>query len=75
MVELRGGLVFGNGRELSEPYLAPGVATLGHTRDGAQTFQCGAGEYFLLGDNRPVSVDSRDYGPVPRQNILGLILP
>lgn len=74
-VVLRDGKVFVDGKELLEPYLPPGVATFGHTRNGDQVFRCGKDEYFLLGDNRPISLDSRTYGPVPRQNILGLILP
>jgi len=74
-VALKDGKVFVDGKELAEPYLPPGVATFGHTRSGEQVFRCGKGEYFLLGDNRPISLDSRTYGPVPRQNILGLILP
>jgi signal peptidase I len=74
-VTLRNGKVFVDGRELSEPYLAKGAVTWGCTRTGDQTFQLGEDEYFVLGDNRTVSIDSREYGPVPRQNILGLILP
>jgi signal peptidase I len=35
---------------------------------------CGKDQFFLLGDNRQNSVDSRTYGPVPRKNILGPIV-
>lgn len=31
-------------------------------------------EYFLLGDNKYESVDSREFGPVPMNNILGRVL-
>jgi len=74
-VTLKGGKVFVDGRELNEPYLAEGMVTWGNTANGDQVFLCGTNEYFLLGDNRAVSLDSRAYGPVPEQNILGLILP
>jgi hypothetical protein len=33
----------------------------------------GAGQCFVLGDNVPVSVDSRDLGPVPISSIVGLV--
>jgi signal peptidase I len=73
-VYLKGGEVFVNGHKLSEPYLAPGTPTFASLPAREQLFKCGAGQYFVLGDNRKNSVDSRAYGPIPRQNILGLII-
>ena len=71
---LKGGHVYVNGRELSEPYLSPGVGTFAPIRQEELSWRCGKGEYFLLGDNRDNSADSRVYGTVPRQNILGAIV-
>jgi signal peptidase I len=31
------------------------------------------GEYFLMGDNRAVSLDSRSFGAVPRANVIGRV--
>jgi signal peptidase I len=74
-VELKYGEVYVNGVRLKEPYLHPGCATRSWNGVGTQVFQLGQEEYFVLGDNREVSVDSRAYGPVPRRSVLGLITP
>lgn len=64
-VELRGGVVYIEGRPLEEPYLQqPGQASFGPV-------QVGPGEYFVLGDNRPNSSDSRTWGMLSRQDIIG----
>lgn len=73
-IYLKGGHVYVNGQQLSEPYLSPGTSTFALTKQNELSVHCGKGEYFLLGDNRGNSTDSRIYGPVPRQNILGAIL-
>lgn len=53
-------------RKLSEPYLEPWVATQG---DKAITLS--ADEYYVLGDNRGYSSDSRFFGPLDRSRIVG----
>jgi signal peptidase I len=73
-VYLRGGAVYVNGRKLSEPYLVPGTPTFAVGPDRDQLFMCGRDQYFLLGDNRMNSVDSRYYGAVSKPNILGLVV-
>ncbi len=72
-ISLLNGELYLNGRKLVEPYLPPATPTFGDSFKD-QTFHCAPGYYFLLGDNRKNSVDSRSYGPVPRRNILGLVV-
>jgi signal peptidase I len=73
-VLVKNGTLFINGTKLQEPYLPSGTPTFALPRVREQSFHCGAGEYFVLGDNRNVSLDSRSYGPIPRRNILGLVI-
>ena len=40
---------------------------------GAVDYTLGDYEYFILGDNRPFSIDSRIYGPVTRDHIVGRV--
>jgi signal peptidase I len=61
-----------NGRALPEPYVSvdgPGL----HGGCELDEVQVPKGQYFLLGDNRLQSADSRHWGPVPRRNILGRV--
>jgi signal peptidase I len=73
-LELRGREVLIDGRPLHEPYAkhddqAPAFSGFADRSKGAWIL--GDGEYFLLGDNRDHSMDSRQYGPVPRHSIKG----
>ena len=69
---LRKGNVYINGRRLDESYLAPGTITSGHSYlyEG-QSIVLKPNEYFVMGDNRSSSSDSREWGTVPRENIIG----
>lgn len=58
------------GFTLSEPYLDP--ANLGGASEMKVTL--GSDQYFVLGDNRKVSADSRLWGTLPRQDIVGRVL-
>jgi signal peptidase I len=73
-IYFKNGKVYVNGRELEEPYLLPGTHTFTYAKAREEFITCGKGQYFVLGDNRPISVDSRSYGPVSRQDILGLVM-
>jgi signal peptidase I len=71
---IKDGKVFVNGKEFKEPYLLPHTYTFTYSKAREQFIMCGKDQYFVLGDNRQKSLDSRAYGPVPRANILGLVL-
>jgi signal peptidase I len=74
-VYVKDGKLFVNGKLLEEPYLPPNTPTFPGPRYKEQFWVCGANQYFVLGDNRNNSADSRVYGTVPRQNILGVVVP
>lgn len=66
-VTVSGGAISINGTRLIESYL-DGLIT-----GNDQQVTLPAGQYFLLGDNRTVSLDSRIFGPVSRSAIVGRV--
>jgi signal peptidase I len=53
-----------DGRPIAEPYLPAGVVT-----GGVHELELGPEQYYVLGDNRPDSADSRVKGPVTRAEL------
>lgn len=70
-VALRDGKIFVNNALLPEPYLPPKLKTFLPDDREKLTLILGHDQYFVLGDNRMVSEDSRFYGPVSRKQIIG----
>jgi signal peptidase I len=66
-VEIRDGQVYLNGKLLPEPYVPPESVDLGTL----SATRIPDGEYFVMGDHRISSNDSRIFGPVPRKFIYG----
>jgi len=68
-IEMLAGHVLRNGRPLQEEI----PAELNRDDDFPE-YHLGQDEYFVLGDNRRVSVDSREFGPVGGAQLIGRVL-
>ena len=70
IVSEQDGYVYVDGRKLAEPYVKA------NERDTITKIwpQLGPGEYFMMGDNRDASCDSRTWGPVARSAFIGPVV-
>jgi len=66
-VEIRRGTVMVNGHVVEEPY----VPETYRDRLSLELLKIPEGEYFVMGDHRSASNDSRSWGTVPRKYIYG----
>jgi signal peptidase I len=70
-IAIHDGSVFVNDVRIDEPYLH-NISTTCHTYCGPLTL--GDNEYFFMGDNRPGSRDSRSFGAIPEEQIIGRVI-
>ncbi len=71
-VEIVNNNVYLNGQLLKEPYLPPGRPTpAGAFLTEGTTIKAASNQYFVFGDNREHSSDSREWGPITKQEIIG----
>lgn len=70
-VSFRNGKVLVDGVELDEPYLGESSETV--SEFGQQTTTVEEGQYYVMGDNRSASYDSRRFGGVEESEFVGRV--
>ncbi|MFA5885135.1 MAG: signal peptidase I [Acidimicrobiia bacterium] len=67
-IAAEGGHLVRNGKVVAEPYLGSAMST-----EDFGPVEIPDGHVFLLGDDRVISIDSRRYGPIPRDAVIGTL--
>lgn len=71
-IRIENNTIFINNQAISEPYLPAGTKTrTGSFLTEGSTVKAGPNQYFVLGDNREHSSDSREWGGVTKEEIVG----
>jgi signal peptidase I len=71
VVEVKDNHVVVNAQPLEESYIPEEYQTLPGRYTRGQTVTLDTDEYFVVGDNRPYSSDSREWGPIQKSDIVG----
>lgn len=76
IVQIENGRIFitpagGLPARLDEPYVDGGEPTLPHGAEGRRVWTISESAYFVLGDNRSDSIDSRTFGAIQLDQIVG----
>lgn len=75
VVSLQNGKFYLNGEKLEESFLAADLFTFGGAFLSENSeITVTPGHYFVSGDNRPHSLDSREFGLIPKEDIIGKAL-
>lgn len=70
-VAVNNNTIFVNGVALPESYIPEDFETLAGEFTKGRTITLGPNEYMAIGDNRPYSSDSRAWGPITKDDIVG----
>ena len=70
-IAVRDGVLFVDGLELNESYIDGSVITDPGVYTEDRTITLESNQYFVVGDNRPHSSDSRAWGPIVKSDIVG----
>lgn len=74
-IVIRNEKVYLNGQALDESYLPPGTPTQpGAFIKEGEVIKADTNQYYVIGDNRGHSSDSREWGPVKKEEIIGRAL-
>ena len=73
-VDLRGGSVYVDGRKISEGYAKGDSCPLyiGKAKRISYPYKVPEGEIWVMGDNRENSADSRYFGAIPKDSVIGI---
>jgi signal peptidase I len=64
-----------NGQKVDEPYLSPDTKIFGESYlSEGKTITVPPGTYFVCGDNRTRSSDSREFGPIAKEDFIGVAI-
>lgn len=74
-IKIQGNYIYLNGQLLNEKYLPTGTLThAGVYLTEGTTITAGTDQYYVIGDNRDHSSDSREWGPATKKGIIGRAL-
>lgn len=72
-IEVKNNAIYLNGEKLDEDYIADDVPTEAGAFSRGKLIYLQPNEYFAVGDNRPHSSDSRAWGPITTDEIVGKV--
>ncbi len=70
-IKIKDGEITVNGAKITEPYIPQEKTLVRNSEDTDLEKTLSTDEYFVLGDNRDHSSDSREWGVLPKANIIG----
>ena len=73
-IYITGGKVYVNGQLFKEPYLPQKLMTFAYAEKPDELYCLARNQFFVMGDNRGNSCDSRTFGPISKDLILGKVL-